>query len=344
MLCIPHIFVFEFCFVAVHHFSHRKRVGGTAQMPQRRAMCKHSIEAIRVGGAARPMAVSKHRSVVSGTTAFIPLVGHPVRQVRSPEAINTWFVDNGVDAVMVPMDIRPERVGDFFAVLRAAENCPGCSVTVPHKQSAFLACDEVNERARRAKAVNTIRRSQSGRLIGDMTDGIAMVAALEKRGFQVGGATVLLVGAGAAGTAIAFELAEKGASVLVVIDVDQMRQRALMNALSEFYPQLRIAPELEAGQKVDIAINASTVGMQSSDPMPFPVETLVGARIFADAVTKVTVTPWLEEAQRRGHAILTGQEMAVAQLPIQLGYLRFLDPKQPASKPVKASNIQGAEA
>ena len=283
----------------------------------------------------------KPRAVVTGRTVFIPLIGHPVEQVKSPGPMNAWFADRGIDAVVVPMDIRPERVASFFDVMRATANCVGCSVTVPHKQAAFLASDEVTERARRVKAVNTIRRSPSGRLIGDMTDGQALVAALQSRGERVEGAAVLLVGAGAAGTAIALELAEKGVASLVVIERDPMRQRALTNELADAFPAVRVSDALRPGQSIDIAINASTVGMQPGDPLPYPVEPLSGARIFADAVTKVDVTPWLVAAKRQGHPILVGEEMAVAQLPIQLGYFRFPGAGEAMST---GSAWQGADA
>lgn len=283
----------------------------------------------------------KPRNLVTGKTVFIPLIGHPVEQVKSPGPMNAWFADRGIDAVVVPMDIRPERVASFFDVMRATSNCVGCSVTVPHKQAAFLASDEVTDRARRVKAVNTIRRSPSGRLFGDMTDGQAMVAALQGRGERIERASVLLVGAGAAGTAIAFELAEKGAASLVVIERDPMRQQALTNELAGAFPALRVSEALRPGDTVDIAINASTVGMHPADPLPYPVEPLAGARIFADAVTKVDVTPWLVAAKRQGHAILLGEEMAVAQLPIQLGCFRFPGAGEQASD---HTAWQGADA
>jgi shikimate dehydrogenase len=263
-----------------------------------------------------------NRRVVTGTTVFVPLVGHPVSQVKSPGPMNRWFHDHDIDAVIVPMDIRPERVASFFDLLRAMENCAGCSVTAPHKQAAFVACDEVSDRARRVKAANTIRRSPGGRLIGDMTDGLAFVASLTAHGVSAEGAHVLLVGAGAAGTAIAFELAAGGATALTVVETDQMRKRALVSELARVFP--RLATFGEAARPIDIAVNASPVGMSAHDPLPYPVERLAGARIVADVVTSPVITPWLAAARARGLAIQNGEEMAVAQLPIQLGYLRFI--------------------
>ncbi len=261
---------------------------------------------------------------VTGKTLIVPLIGHPVAQVKTPGAMNRWFAEHGVDAVVVPMDIRPERVDGFFDVLRATENCVGCSITMPHKQAAFVASDEVTERARRAKAVNTIRRSASGKLIGDMTDGMAMVAALEAHDISIGGRNVLLVGAGGAGTAIAFQLAEKGAASLTVLEVDRMRGRALMAELARHYPDMSAHDRVPAGTTIDIAINASPAGMDAHDPLPYPIDQLLDALIVADAVTEPAVTPWLIAAEKHGLKILRGEEMALAQVHIQLPYLRLM--------------------
>jgi shikimate dehydrogenase len=272
------------------------------------------------------MAPNKRKPVVTGKTIVVPLIGHPVEQVKSPGPMNHWFGENDIDAVIVPMDIRPERVTSFFDVLRAMENCAGCSVTMPHKQAAFVASDEVTERARRAKAVNTIRRSPSGRLIGDMTDGMAFIAALASHGVSARGCNVLLVGAGGAGTAIAFELATEGAASLIILERDQMRQRALIVELSGLYPDMSVFDQVPPGMAIDIAVNASPLGMNANDPLPYPIERLKQVRIVADAVTKPVVTPWLVEAEKHGLKVQNGEEMAVAQLPIQLTYLRFMAP------------------
>jgi len=261
---------------------------------------------------------------VTGRTLIIPLIGHPVEQVQTPGPMNRWFDEHGIDAVVVAMDIRPERVGSFFDVLKATENCVGCTMTMPHKQAAFAAADEVTERARRAKAVNIIRRSASGKLVGDMTDGKAMVAALKGHEISIPGCNVLIVGAGGAGTAIAHAIAEEGTASLTIVERDRMRQRALLADLSRFYPNLAVFDRLPADRTIDIAINASPTGMQPNDPYPYPPEELGSASIVADAVTKPAVTRWLTEAARHGTKIQTGEEMALAQVPILLQYLRFL--------------------
>ncbi|WOS66018.1 shikimate dehydrogenase family protein [Sinorhizobium fredii] len=257
---------------------------------------------------------------ITGKTIFIPLIGHPVEQVKSPGPVNAWFSDNDVGAVLIPVDIFPEKVAAFLDAIRGTPNCPGVSVTMPHKQAACAGVDELTERARRAGAVNIIRRRPDGTLLGDMVDGDAMVAALAKNGVTVRGKTALVVGAGGAGTAIIYALAEAGAATIVVIERDGARADRLIGQLRRDYPRLQAHDVLPDDVTVDIAINASPAGMNAADSDPFPLDRLAGAEIIADAVTKPAVTPWLEEARRRGIAIQTGAEMTLAQLPTQIAF------------------------
>ncbi|OAP36544.1 shikimate dehydrogenase [Sinorhizobium glycinis] len=257
---------------------------------------------------------------ITGKTVFIPLIGHPVEQVKSPGPVNAWFSDNDVGAVLIPVDIFPEKVAAFLDAIRGTPNCPGVSVTMPHKQAAYAGVDELTDRARRAEAVNIIRRNADGTLLGDMVDGDAMVAALAKNGVSIAGKSVLVVGAGGAGTAIVYALAEAGAAAIIVIERDRAKADRLIGQLRRDYPRLQAHDALPDDIDVEIAINASPSGMNAADPHPFPLERLTKAEIIADAVTKPAVTPWLEEARRRGIAIQPGAEMTLAQLPTQIAF------------------------
>ena len=59
----------------------------------------------------------------------------------------------------------------------------GANVTVPFKEEAFARADELTERAAPAGAVNTLKRLEDGRLLGDNTDGIGLLSDLERLGF-----------------------------------------------------------------------------------------------------------------------------------------------------------------
>ncbi|MEK5778305.1 shikimate dehydrogenase, partial [Acinetobacter nosocomialis] len=57
------------------------------------------------------------------------------------------------------------------------QNGVGMNVTVPFKEQAFALCDQLTERAKIAKAVNTLWK-KDGQLFGDNTDGQGLVDAI----------------------------------------------------------------------------------------------------------------------------------------------------------------------
>ena len=257
---------------------------------------------------------------ITGTTGIIPLIGHPVAQVKSPPVLNAWFEAQAIDAVVVPVDVPPASIAGFFAVVRSWSNCIGVSVTVPHKQAAFAQVDSVTERARVTGAVNAVRRDDDGRLHGDNTDGLAFVAALRAKRVVLENRTCLLVGTGGAGSAIAHALADAGVSTFVLIDIDAQRRTALAQAIVGRHPTVRILEASAPLPAIDVAVNGSTLGMKPNDPLPFDPAILPAHAIVADVVTKVDITPVLAAALALGLAIQTGTEMAAAQLDAQVAW------------------------
>ena len=94
--------------------------------------------------------------ILSGTSHFYALIGHPVAQVRSPIGFNTYLSSKNIDAAMIPFDLLPNAIIGFFDMLRGWENCLGCCVTIPHKNIAYDLIDEPMPRAQRIGAINII--------------------------------------------------------------------------------------------------------------------------------------------------------------------------------------------
>jgi shikimate dehydrogenase len=152
------------------------------------------------------------------------------------------------------------------------------------------------------------------------------------------GCRFLLVGAGGAGAAIAHAVAAANAAAIVVNDIDRMRQQALIGSLRLHHPAVEVHDRLPAGLAVDIAANASTLGMGAGDAHPFDLDRLPSQAIVADAVTMPDVTPWIAQARDRGHRVQTGIQMALAQLTVQLGFLGY-----PVYAAAGASTISAAK-
>ena len=259
--------------------------------------------------------------ILSGTSHFYALIGHPVAQVRSPIGFNTYLSSKNIDASMIPFDLLPNAIIGFFDMLRGWENCLGCCVTIPHKNIAFDLIDEPMPRGQRMRAINIIKREKSGKLLGDMTDGIGCINALRLNGFSVTGKKIGLIGGGGAGSAIADAIGEHRAAQLSLVEIDKLKSDTLLLKLQKQYPALTLENNISRPEEIDIVINASPLGMNKNDLLPIDPYTFRSGIVIADSVTKPNFTPFLKSAKSNGCFIQKGSEMADAQLPIFLDFL-----------------------
>ena len=161
---------------------------------------------------------------LNGATRIHVTIGDPIAQVKSPAGITQGFAARGHDALMIPLQVKPADVEDFFRLAKKLPTLDGIVITVPHKPFAFRHCDVTSERARVLEVCNVMRREADGRWTGDMTDGGGFIAALKRNSFDPKGKRALQVGAGGAGSAIALALTMEGASV-TLCDLDTAQAR-----------------------------------------------------------------------------------------------------------------------
>ena len=261
------------------------------------------------------------RKKITGSTDVYFMLGHPVEQVKTPGLFNAWADSERIDAVMISLDLLPDGVSAFFDMLRRTANAKGTVVTVPHKQAAFRHLDHADPTAAFVEACNVIRRAPDGTLYGAMTDGLGYIAALTTTGVELKGANFLLIGAGGAGSAIAYEVARRGVARLVVIDQNTDRQEALCRKLLAAFPTLKCTTIIPEGSAYDVACNATPVGMGGDPEVPYALDGFHGGTVVTDVVTDPPLTPWLEAGRTRGLTIQTGVEMVEAQFDLVLDKL-----------------------
>ena len=253
---------------------------------------------------------------LSGATRIHLIVGDPVAQTKSPAGLTREFSARGIDAVCIPMQVAPADIDAFMTAARRVQNIDGIVVTVPHKLAATRHCDVLSERSRALAAVNAMRREPDGRWSGDMTDGVALVAALHAAGVAPKDRRALVVGVGGAGSAVALALAEAGAQV-AVHDIDAARRDDLVRRLAAW--SIAVGSPDPAGR--DLVVNATPLGMAAGDPLPVDAARLAPGTVVADLVTKPAVTPLLTAARERGAQIVTGEDMFAPQAGILADFL-----------------------
>lgn len=153
--------------------------------------------------------------------------GNPIGHSKSP-LIHRLFAEQtgqqlSYEALLAPLE-------DFDGYARAFfESGLGGNVTVPFKEQAFALADSLTERARRAGAVNTLKKLDDGRLLGDNTDGAGLVRDLTvNAGIELCGKRILLLGAGGAVRGILEPFLAQQPQTLVIANrtVDKAEQLA----------------------------------------------------------------------------------------------------------------------
>ncbi|MBS0247805.1 MAG: shikimate dehydrogenase [Proteobacteria bacterium] len=259
----------------------------------------------------------------TGSTRLYAVLGHPVDQVMAPSLMNPLFAARQIDAVMVPIEVEPARLGSVIQGLKAIGNFDGLLVTVPHKFAVCGYADRLGETATIAGSANALRREADGSWSADNFDGAGFVAGLRKAGHTLEGAAACLVGAGGAGVSIAAALMLAGVGRLLINDVACDRLDRLVSRLATRWPGKVSAAPQAATPGLDFIINATPLGLRPHDPLPFEIANLSEGTIVADIIMKPAETRLLEEAQRRGLPTHPGIHMLTEQIELYRSFFRL---------------------
>ena len=226
---------------------------------------------------------------------------------------------NGVDAVCVPMRVDASRLGAFLEGAKALRNFLGLIVTIPHKAASLGHVGSLTERSALVGAVNMIRLDDEGKWTGDTVDGIGLVAGLRSRGQDPARRRALVVGVGGAGTAIAFALADAGASEVAVFDVDRARADDVAARVAATGTTSYVAAPEAVG--FELVVNASPLGMAPDDPVAIGLDGIEPGSVVADVVVQPRMTKLLQDAHARGCFTQPGVHMMDGQIAPMAAFL-----------------------
>ncbi len=244
---------------------------------------------------ARELCETYRFRTLNSSTALYGLIGDPVDFSISHQSHNALLGRLGHNAVYVKMEIKKEELPEFFRLAKLL-GFRGLSVTMPHKEQLLPFLNEYNP----LEAINTVHFYE-GQVLGYNTDGKGALDALEERGF-VQGKSLVILGAGGAAKAIAYEAKKRGTSVSI-LNRTEARALQLAKELEVKGGPLSLLQEMQA----DIVINATPVGM------PIDPAWLRGTELAMEIKTVPKETTFLKEAQKRGCACVFGYEMFINQ-------------------------------
>jgi len=261
--------------------------------------------------------------MISGRTTLIAHLGYPTFAFKAPLIYNPWFEKNDIDAVVVPMGVKPEEYRQFFPLLFKMSNIRGALVTMPHKVVTTELVDELTPTAQVAGASNAVLVREDGTLVGDQFDGAGFVRGVQNKGFDLTGKTALVVGNGGVGSPIAASLAAAGLGGIGLFDPNAAASEGLGERLHQHYPNLEVRTGSKDPQGYDLVVNATPLGMNDDDPLPMDVERISPDTFVGEVVMKQQITPFLAAAQAKGCPIQVGTDMLFEQIPAYLEFFGF---------------------
>ncbi|MEY5029655.1 MAG: Shikimate dehydrogenase [Pseudomonadota bacterium] len=258
--------------------------------------------------------------MINGNTQLIAHIGYPTHTFKSPMIYNPYFEEAGINTVVVPMGCKPEDFTVFLKAVFSLTNICGALITMPHKVSVVSLLDEVTPTVRVAGACNAVKKLADGRLVGDMFDGAGFVRGVQRKGFDLTGKRVLVVGTGGVGSAIAASLAGAGIAAISLFDVNTTGCEALAQRLKDNYPAIVVQTGSNDPAGYDLVVNATPMGMNEGDPLPMDVSRLSPDTFVGEVVMRHETTAFLAAAQARGCRTQVGSDMLFEQIPAYLEY------------------------
>ena len=260
---------------------------------------------------------------INAETRLGGLLASPAAQSASPAIYNAAFAVLGLNCCYLAFDVKEE---DFSAAMQAvrALNMFGVNISMPYKTLTVGHMDSLSPAAELIGAVNTVRQ-RDGYLEGHNTDGAGFVANLRAQGVDIRGMSMLQVGAGGAGAAVATQCALDGIGSLTLFNkrdaffpaAERLAARITQKtgvAVTLLDLDDRQALEAAVGAS-DLVVNTTNVGMGKLAHLSV-VEEAAWFRegtVVADTVYHPAKTKLLTLAETRGCRIMLGEGMLIHQ-------------------------------
>lgn len=213
---------------------------------------------------------------------------------------NKFQENNNFDCEYENIDL--QTIQELPNYLKKNPELIGLNVTIPYKETILPFLDELSETAKIIGAVNTIKITPGGKLIGYNTDYFGFQKALKPM-LKPYHKKALILGTGGASKGVAFALKE------LEIDVTFVSR----NASDKNLVYSQITPEIFDEHK--IIINCTPIGTSPKihECVPIPFNCFSGKHIAFDLIYNPSETLFLKNAKKQGAQIQNGLEMLIFQ-------------------------------
>ncbi len=255
----------------------------------------------------------------AGGHHLLGLIGSGIQGSRTPALHEREGDEQGLRVLYQKLDLEPLGLAaDALPdLLTAAERMgfTGLNITYPCKQAVIPLLHELSDDARVLRAVNTVVL-RDGRRVGHNTDWWGFAENFRRGLPDAKRDRVVQVGAGGAGSAVAYAALTLGTGHLSVFDTDAGRAARVAGSLCERFGPGRAAATDDLAAALagaDGVINTTPVGMAKLPGSPVPPALLRPDLWVAEIVYFPLETELLRQARALGAPTLDGGGMAVFQ-------------------------------
>jgi 3-dehydroquinate dehydratase/shikimate dehydrogenase len=265
---------------------------------------------------------------IDAETKVFGVIGDPVAHSLSPLIHNRALRQLGINGLYLPFRVPRGELPAFVDAFRVVPVL-GYSVTIPHKEAAARLAIHKDAAVDTMGAANTLLAAGEG-FAAYNTDAQAAIDSL-RANLPVGpdgvpgslpSRTVLLLGAGGVGRAVAHALRREGAALTIANRTHERAQK-----LAEEIGCKHVDWAARHNVMCDTLVNCTSVGMHPNlDESPIHSSFLKPGLVVFDTIYTPETTLLVREARIRGCHVLTGVEMFVRQAGLQFKLFTGQDP------------------
>lgn len=226
------------------------------------------------------------------------------------------FAQQGLDWRFMTFEVPPERFGDAMRGIRAL-GFRGVKVAEPHQEAVLQFLDDLSDGARICRSVNCVT-CQGDRLVGDNTEGAALVKLVRER-IDPTGKRVVVLGAGRLARSLAVALAGAGVASITIASRSPQPGERLVKLIQNETPASASLAVLGNGPlaiepETALLVNATSVGTANpKEALGVEVNSLSPQLMVAE-VAYVWQHTWLtRQAAGRDCRIIDGVQLYVEQ-------------------------------
>ena len=219
------------------------------------------------------------------------VLGRSLKHTYSPEIHN--LLDPSYTYSVIERE--PTELDELFS----GKVFKGFNVTIPYKKEAAARCDVLDEAAEETGSVNTVVFGKDGKTYGYNTDYYGFIYMVNRKGIEIAGKDVLVLGTGGAAAAVNYALKTLGAaSVLSCGRTSEINYENVYDMACN----------------VQVIVNTTPVGMYPDvneriiDLAGFPM-----LEACCDLIYNPSRTRFLQDAEEAGLKFCGGLSMLVAQ-------------------------------